>query len=170
MRCQVRGGFVCDEMGMGKTAVCTALVLARPFSAPTDPDTTPTTAAAAASSAASASSASCAATAQAAATAQVGSAPPLRPVKREAWGSDSAAPLLPVKHEEASGSVSGSGPGSASASASAPRLRTLQGRRLKTTLVVAPNTLIGQWCVRARVRVRVAARRGPVVVRRAGWA
>ena len=101
----VRGGFICDEMGMGKTAVCTALVLARPFSETTTTTTTPRL-------------------------------PLLPAVRRDAWGSASAPAPLPIKHEAS---------GAASSSSSSSALRKLKGRRLKTTLVVAPNTLIGQW-------------------------
>ena len=107
----VRGGFICDEMGMGKTAVCTALVLARPFSETTTTTSETTT------------------------TPQLPQLP-LLPFQRDAWGSASASAPLPVKHEAS---------GAASSSSSATARRKLKGRRLKTTLVVAPNTLIGQW-------------------------
>ena len=38
----VRGGWLCDEMGMGKTCVCTALILANPFDPDAKPDVKPT--------------------------------------------------------------------------------------------------------------------------------
>jgi len=128
-RGSVRGGMIVDEMGMGKTAVITSLILERPLDAYSSP--------AASSSPASSSSA-----------AAKGGA------KQGAKGEGGAKGQGGAKGEavKAEGSSRGSALGvdglpssSSSSSLPTPLVRQFGGTKLKTTLVIVPNTLVGQW-------------------------